>query len=240
MKKAIITLSIISTFSFLINGCSTGLKYPTVYHDLSQKEKYNTIYKPELNSISTVEIGENIYSKSYLFYGNTKLVTLLSPAIGQGFGMSVDTTKSKATAQGTLKKWAKIGKSNINTMCFINSSICLSDPENIGSFTHFGAGAQVDSTKLDKPAKYKITYSKPIIKENSFKYTALYQGKTKNSIKISFREFKDDMARPAFTQDIDYELDADGSAIIGFKGLRIKVIKATNMDLTYKVIRDYN
>jgi len=195
---------------------------------------------PKLNDISTVEIGENIYSKSYLFYGNTSLVTLLSLAVGQGFGWSVDTTNFKKPVQGTLKKWAKIGQDNINTMCFPSSSLCLSDPQNTGSFTHFGIGAQVGSTTLDKPARYRITSSEPVIREDSFKYTALYQGKTQNSIKISFREFKNDMARPAFTQDIDYELNADGGATIGFKGLRIEVIKATNMDLTYKVIKDYN
>ncbi|MGZ8545817.1 MAG: hypothetical protein ACXWVU_00350 [Sulfuricurvum sp.] len=76
--------------------------------------------------------------------------------------------------------------------------------------------------------------------ENSFKYEALYQGRIDNKIKISFREFKDDMARPAFTQDIDYELNKNGDTIVGFKGLRIKVIKATNMDITYSVIQDYN
>jgi hypothetical protein len=241
MNKMIIILVVAISVVFLISGCSsTGLTYPSVYHDSNKKEQYNTIHTPKLNDISTVEVGENIYSKSYLFYGNTSLVTLLSPAVGQGFGMSVDTTNFNKAAQGTLKKWAKIGQDNINTMCFPSSSLCLSDPQNIGSFTHFGIGAQVGSTQLDIPAKYKITPSEPVIKEDSFKYSALYQGKTKNSIKISFREFKNDMARPAFTQDIDYELNDDGSATIGFKGLRIEVIKATNMELKYKVIKDYN
>jgi hypothetical protein len=35
-------------------------------------------------------------------------------------------------------------------------------------------------------------------------------------------------------------LNNDGSTVIGFKGLRIEVLKATNMDITYKVIKDYN
>jgi len=30
------------------------------------------------------------------------------------------------------------------------------------------------------------------------------------------------------------------SSIVGFKGLRIKILKATNMDITYSVIQDYN
>lgn len=47
------------------------------------------------------------------------------------------------------------------------------------------------------------------------------------------------MLRPAFTQDIEYELNKNNTTIIGFKGLRIEVIKATNLDITYKIIQDY-
>lgn len=236
MKKILVASSI-----FFFAGCSsTGLIYPYVYHDHNKIETYKYINSPELNTVSTVEVGENIYSKSYLFYGNTSKVTLTSPAVGSGFGYSIDTRASDKTPVSALSKWAKIGKDNINTMCFVSSNICLSDPNDTGSFTHFGIGAQVASSKLDAPAKYTVSPSDPVIKEDSFKYVALYQGKKGDSVKISFREFKNDMARPAFTQDIDYELDNDDATTIGFKGLRIQVLKATNTELTYKVLKDYN
>ena len=48
------------------------------------------------------------------------------------------------------------------------------------------------------------------------------------------------MIRPAFEQIIDYELAQEGTTTIGFKGLRIEVLKATNMDITYKVLKDYD
>ena len=235
----IISLAVIAALSMVISGCG-GLKYPTVYHDHSIIPKSTIVRIPDLNQTSTVEIGENVYSKSYLFYDNTKQVTLLEPAIGSGFGTYVDTTKSNKILTGKLKKWDTIGQKDINTFCIEDSAVCLTDMNNSGYFTHFGAYAQVGSNILNKPAKYKIEPGKPYLKEDSFKYVALYQGKVENSIKISFREFKNNMARPAFTQDIAYELNNDGSTIIGFKGLRIEVLKATNMDITYKVIKDYN
>lgn len=220
-------------------GCS-GLKYPTVHHDAHKVPKYIALHNPKLNVVSVVEIGENIYSKSFLFYDNTSQVTLLEPAIGSGFGVYVDTTKSIDIQKGLLKSWAKIGKDNIKTFCFENTMVCLTDLDSSGYFTHFGAGAQVGSYELDNPAKYKVEPTPAALKENSFKYIVLYQGLTDNKIKISFREFKNNMARPAFTQEIDYELDKDGSTIIGFKGLRVEVIEVTNMDIKYKVIKDYN
>lgn len=235
----IISLAVITALSIGFSGCG-GLKYPTVYHDNLMIPKSTIVRIPDLNQTSTVEIGENVYSKSYLFHDNTKQVTLLEPAIGSGFGAYVDTTKSDKILTGKLEEWDTIGQKNINTFCIEDSVVCLTDMNNSGYFTHFGAYAQVGSNLLNKPAKYKIEPTQPYLKEDSFKYVALYQGKVGNSIKISFREFKDNMARPAFTQDIDYELNKQDNTIIGFKGLRIEVLKATNMDITYKVIKDYN
>jgi hypothetical protein len=41
-------------------------------------------------------------------------------------------------------------------------------------------------------------------------------------------------------KNIQYELDENGQAEIGFRGLRIKVLKATNFDITYKVLKDFS
>jgi len=64
---------------------------------------------------------------------------------------------------------------------------------------------------------------------NSFRQEFIYNGKTKDTLKISYREFKDDMARPAFYQDLSYDLSE--SRIIGFRDIRIEVIEATNTDI---------
>jgi hypothetical protein len=229
----------IVTISFVFSGCG-GLKYPTTFYDPSMTPKAEIVRNPELGVISRVEVGENLYTKSYLFYSNTKQVTLLEPAIGNGFGAYVDTTKSQKTLVGELKKWDTIGQTDINTFCIEDTFVCLTDMNNSGYFTHFGAYAQVGSNKLNKPAKYIINSMPPSLKEDSFKYEALYQGRIDNKIKISFREFKNDIARPAFTQDIEYQLDENGKANVGFKGLRIEILKATNYDIEYKVVKDYN
>ena len=90
---------------------------------------------------------------------------------------------------------------------------------------------------MSKNIKYELT---PVLSdEDSFKYIALYQGKIGDKIKISFREFYNNNARPAFTQDIEYELELNKNTIIGFKGLRIEVLSASNVDIKYKVVEDY-
>jgi len=68
---------------------------------------------------------------------------------------------------------------------------------------------------------------------NSFRQEFIYNGKTKDTLKISYREFKDDMARPAFYQDLNYDLSE--SKIIGFRDIRIEVIEGTNTDIKFMV-----
>lgn len=73
-------------------------------------------------------------------------------------------------------------------------------------------------------------------KEKGFKAELLYTGITGNSLRLTFREYSNDMARPAFTQELTYNLKE--SAVIAFRTLKIKVIKATNSSLKFTVIED--
>lgn len=226
------------------SGC--GGSFPLYIHSNPAKTpKKDYVLSPKLNQVSTAEIGQNMYSKSYLYYANTSDVVLLNPAKGKKDDIWVNSESSVKTSAGIANQYSdlystKLRKidNNINAICY-TSWICLVDLNNSGYFSHFSAYGKPDYGKLDVLVKYKIIDSKPTFGQDSFKYVVLYQGKKGNTIKISFREFKNNMAKPAFTQDIEYELKKDGNTIIGFKGLRIEVLKATNMDITYKVIKDY-
>lgn len=216
------------------SGC--GGKIPEIHHDASLKGS-KVVYSPNLNSENTVDVGMNMFSKSYMYNDeDTYTVTLLDDAYMKVFGTEF---VLQAQYKGLLSKWE-----GHNVMCYYPNPItyhCLTDGENTGSFTFHGAGMLPKQYKFEKPIQYKIEPNiVNIIASDSFKYEVLYQGKADNKIKISFREFKNDMARPAFTQDIEYPLDKDGGTLVGFKGLRIKVIKASNIDITYSVIQDYN
>ena len=59
----------------------------------------------------------------------------------------------------------------------------------------------------------------------------IYNGRVNNALKFVYREFSGDYIKPAFTQEIQYDLNT--SDIIGFKSLRIKIIEATNTEIKY-------
>lgn len=73
--------------------------------------------------------------------------------------------------------------------------------------------------------------------DNSFQQTLIYSGKIGNKINIGYREFSSNMARPAFNNDVEYDLSQ--SKEIGYKGAILEIIEATNRGITYKVIRNF-
>lgn len=80
--------------------------------------------------------------------------------------------------------------------------------------------------------------NKPVLSANSFQQTLIYSGKVGNKVNIGYREFSNNQARPAFNNDVEYDLDS--SRIIGYKGARVEILEATNEMIKYKVIRNFN
>ncbi len=64
----------------------------------------------------------------------------------------------------------------------------------------------------------------------------LYSGIANDIIKIQYREFINNLARPAFYQNLEYDLSI--SKIIRWKNLTIKVIEANNEHLKYQILSD--
>lgn len=71
-----------------------------------------------------------------------------------------------------------------------------------------------------------------------FKQEFIYNGKVGTNLKFVYREYINDMARPAFNQDLQYDLNE--SNVVGFKGLRLEIINATNTNIEYKILSSFN
>jgi hypothetical protein len=62
-----------------------------------------------------------------------------------------------------------------------------------------------------------------------------FSGVAGSVITLTYKEFSSGWSRPAFTQDITYDL-AQGSEI-SFRGARFEIIKATNTEITYRLLK---
>ena len=77
-----------------------------------------------------------------------------------------------------------------------------------------------------------------MVTEDSFQQTLIYSGRVGDKINVGYREFSNSMARPAFNNDVEYDLSE--SRIIGYKGARLEIIKATNESIKYRVLNNFN
>lgn len=77
-----------------------------------------------------------------------------------------------------------------------------------------------------------------MLTHDSFQQTLIYSGKVGNKINIGYREFSGSIARPAFNNNVEYDLSE--STTIGYKGAQLEIIEATNQYIKYRVIKNFN
>ena len=202
MKKVrFFVLSIIAIAGLGISGCSknsNSIKVPglQMVHDKSKLTGKSIIRTPELNQIKTIEVGENIYQKINEYRYDTYDVIIIRPdGITDEQWNNYDPYEE--VKAGKLNKhlytWSPKG---LNAVCSNNESHCWVDANKTNQFTYdIDSSGKLDAVDDDDTVLYKIIPTPSTYDEDSFKYQALYQGRIDNKIKISFREFKDDMAR---------------------------------------------
>ena len=76
--------------------------------------------------------------------------------------------------------------------------------------------------------------SRSIESAQDFQQTLIYSGSNAQIINASYREFTGGMARDAFSNSVEYDMDK--SNIIRYKGAEIEVIEYDNRSIKYKVL----
>jgi hypothetical protein len=94
----------------------------------------------------------------------------------------------------------------------------------MGDFPPLDSSALQKFTKLDKLS-------------DTFVQEFIYNGRLGNQLKFIYREFSGDYIRPAFTQEVQYDLSL--SREIGFRELRLHVEEASNTSINYRVITTF-
>ena len=106
-----------------------------------------------------------------------------------------------------------------------NNTVCV-----VTVFNAYGC----DESNISSFEKIK----KPIVSQDTIQRTLIYSGKVGNKINVGYREFSGSIARPAFSNSVEYDLSESKS--IGYKGALLEIIEATNRSIKYKVISNFN
>lgn len=118
--------------------------------------------------------------------------------------------------------------------------ICLKDLNADGRFEQWrspdGPPARRNWADLKTPAAYTTgPFMAPT--GGGFKYQLLYQGLSSGVVRLLYREYVDNLIRPAFQQDLSYTLAGSGKTEISFRTTRIEIHSADNNGIRYTVLR---
>lgn len=218
---------IIIGFSLITTACATP--------QYNYRPETKNISEPAIGSIQTVQVGEELLKQGS--YAENEAIKI-SSNIDIGFAYTL--------MPGYYMKHGEDGKSGFYVPTGDAESgridkAVLADPwvsiQAYNDKSQLCVITAFHAASCEKNALFEVV-KKPTLSMNSFQQTLIYSGKIGDKINVGYREFSGNVARPAFNNDVEYDLKE--SPVIGYKGARIEIIEATNQYLKYKVIANFN
>ncbi|MFW2022293.1 hypothetical protein [Acinetobacter baumannii] len=188
--------------------------------------------RPNIGEVVTVGVGEqmlyqgNASEDDVLDIANPIKVNLYSLPSGQ-YAKTGSNEKGNYFSPIT-KTGALVGKSFFADPVQV---LMVSKEKKLCVVTVFNASS------CSKDAEFKVK-KVTSLRDNTFQQTLIYSGKIGNKINVGYREFSGNLARPAFNNDVEYDLSE--SRQIGYKGALLEILDANNQSIKYKVLRNFN
>lgn len=239
--------SIFSTFIISFSACFT--LHAEITQDIKTtmpslaNSRVEVVSLPALNTESEVDVGQTIISTVRVKTQNIVMVKQdVNISRKAGF---FDNKWSFSVNIRKLEPLLPYLDNQDGTFYIVNPN-----PQTLGTNGGFGIFISNDSTKpsvtwsLEKSVitlgiePIEVEKSKKEMWEvGSFKRELIYSGISQGNVNISYREFKDDYARPSFNQDLKYDLSQGD--VIGFRGARFQILSANNVSLKYKILKAF-
>lgn len=197
---------------------------------------------PAIGSVQTTELGDSLVTKGNSFvYPAVRLLNKLTVTDWEPF--DTDTVIAPQTLVALLEddsytyyytKDKNVGYALLGRELFWKYGIRVSKASKAVEvfLTH---NSDISTEVVPTPEVKETVFLN--VDEVSFRQEFIYDGRVGNSVRFLYRELSNDMMRAPFNQSVQYDLSE--SPVIGFKGLRIEVLKATNRSIRYKVVRSF-
>ncbi|MCM2530689.1 hypothetical protein NDN17_19540 [Shewanella algae] len=228
MKK---TLTVTALTAVALTGCvSTSDPAPA-----PATKFVKLISSPALGTISTRYLGDDLTKQ----FSGFEAETLTVNAVADASTIRVEPVTFCRTSP-TSKEWKSYGRISTYLKKFDGSlgtpgdtllhkpgsnSYCLPGTMGMGCF---------DSNEID------VTYNPKdvCVSYNDFQRVLSYTGRSGDTLTFSYREFSKGMARSAF--DASFQMDLSQGNTVRYKGAELEILKATNTEIQYKVISNFN
>lgn len=227
MSKSNWKYSVALTSALVLSGCASP--------DYNYLPETTQISEPAINSINTAYVGDVMlrqgkYSEHDSIYLPEKVEVSWAYDLHSGYYIKKGEDKDTETYMPSSDNEGGM----IDKAAFADpwrAVMAYKETQELCVITAFNAASCTDNANFERRKK-------PILTHDSFQQTLIYSGKVGSKINIGYREFSNSLARPAFNNDVEYDLGS--SNVIGYKGARIEIIEATNEHIKYKVIQNFN
>ena len=191
---------------------------------------------PALNTPSLKEVGDVVYAK----FNYTETVGIrLNQAI------SIKLLSRKISVPEGAFLWRHDAKLNTNFcagrltvpgLWKDEEVVCFRDSDRNGHLdsAHILGSAFGKWSELKTPVPFREATE--VKAGGGFRYELLYEGVAAGVLRLTYREFVNDMARPSFSQQLTYTLDERNAGIAVFRGARLRVELASNETIKYVVL----
>jgi hypothetical protein len=225
-KKVLILFSCL----FLI-GCATG-RNPLSRDQLGSEPKFDVV--------TQADVGGVIYAEyQYTRQEGARLPNKFS--IPYGFG-HIEIESGYVLAgfiNGSTREYCTPDRTYYDQVFGPYDIVCFSskgDDANAFDMIRVPSLLMGDWFAIDK-----IEYQKTDFPGNKkgHRMELIYRGISNQTVNLTYREYKDDFARPASQEEIASELDPKRSTLIDFKGAEIDVMQASGSKITYRIKRGF-
>ncbi len=205
-------------------------------HSFSQEIKEKRI---PINIVQTAEIGTPLISAGKVI--NTEAVKIIKPFEFRSGFFKFNFSKETIYPFVKIKKGYKIfySKSNFKDGRYWGIAINEKNKNEVYS----ALISSVGWVTIRKKKNYRENVKEIILTEmckNCYRQELIFNGSkgTDSILSFTYREFIGNIARPAFFQNVEYNIKKDN--IIGFKGLRLKIIEFTNTEIKYEILKSFS
>lgn len=114
-------------------------------------------------------------------------------------------------------------------------SPCLLDDDGDGIFDRASSDEYAKAHPLIVPVRYERVELVTGQQASTLNRKILYHGADESTLKLGYRELSQDLARPAFNEDLSIPISKDFPQKVAAKGVVITIFKIDGMGLAYQV-----
>lgn len=214
MSKAPLTIILLLSLA----GCAAVQTEPP---------RYEAGHFPELHSVTTVNVGQVMVAE-YDYLSQIR-ATVLDDVSGSFWAhrRSISSGDSLVSAISSGEQVYCQAPPREGAPCLKDSN---GDNHFDRAYSMNAFGMLINGRSIDG-IRYRVADQNI---QDGFKYELIYQGRDRDTVRIAYREYTDNLARPAFSQDLSYTLKG-AQTDIRFRDVALTIHEANNNEITYVV-----